>query len=104
MPDILVVFRNGAVGGEETGFADIDQSPSGPVRGIHGVIVQGLVLAYHVGIEVRQCLEPVFADQLVAQAVQMLAAAQREHFPQVKLCAQVFGLVFSLISCMFLSY
>ena len=65
MPYILIVFRNGPVGGEEAGPADIDEGAFCPVERVPGVIGKGLVFADNIGVEIGQGLEPVFVDQFV---------------------------------------
>ena len=74
MPDVAVVFANGAVTGEEACLGDVHQALFAPAQRVAGVIVQGLPLAYHIGVEVRQGLEPVLVDKLIVQAGQVAAS------------------------------
>ena len=75
MPDIAVVFGNGAVAGEEACLGDVHKALLAPAQRVAGVIAQGLPLAHNIGIEVRQGLEPVLADQLIVQAGQVFGVS-----------------------------
>ena len=75
MPDVAVVFANGAVTGEEACLGDVHQALFAPAQRVTDVIVQGLPLAHHIGVEVRQGLEPVLVDKLIVQAGQVLGVA-----------------------------
>lgn len=84
MPDVAVVFANGAVTGEEACLGDVHQALFAPAQRVTGVIVQGLPLAYHIGVEVRQGLEPVLVDQLMMQTVQAFRMTGCQHFRTVE--------------------
>ena len=71
MPDVAVVLGNGAVGGKHAGFGDVYQTLFAPAHRVTGVIAESLPFAHHVGVEVRQGLEPVFVDQFVMQTGQI---------------------------------
>ena len=79
MPDIAVVFGNGAVAGEEACLGDVHKALLAPAQRVAGVIAQGLPLAHNIGIEVRQGLEPVLADQLIVQAGQVFGVTSGQH-------------------------
>ena len=40
VPGIPVIFRNGAVTGEQPGFCDIHKTPSAPAHGVGGILVE----------------------------------------------------------------
>ncbi len=50
-----------------------------PAHWIAGVIAENLPFAHHVGVEIRQGLEPVFADQFVMQAGQIFGMTGGQH-------------------------
>ena len=78
-PDISVVFCDGSVGGEEAGLGGVCKAFLQPADGIAGVVSHGLLLSHHIGIEVRQGLEPVLIDQLVLQAFQVFCLTVLQH-------------------------
>ena len=80
MPDIAVVFFNGAVRGEEAGFGNVDKSSSCPVGRIAGIVCHGLLFSHNVGVKIRESLEPGFVDQLIFQSLQMLFMSIFQHF------------------------
>ena len=84
MPDIAVVFGNGAVAGEEACLGDVHKALLAPAQRVAGVIAQGLPLAHNIGIEVRQGLEPVLVDQLMMQTVQAFRMTGCQHFRTVE--------------------
>lgn len=84
MPDIVVILRNGAVGGEQTGFGNVHQTFASPSHRIAGIITESLSFAYNVCVEVRQGLEPVLVDQLMMQTVQAFRMTGCQHFRTVE--------------------
>ena len=75
MPDNAVVLGNGAVRGEHARLGNVHQTLAPPALRVAGAITECLPLAHHVGVEVRQGLEPVLVDQLVVQAGQVFGTA-----------------------------
>ena len=80
VPDVGIVLGNGTVAAEHARLGDVDQALAAPAQRVVGVVGQGLALAHHVGVEVRQGLEPILVDQLVVQALQVLGIAGSQHF------------------------
>ena len=80
MPDVAIVLGNGAVGGEHSRFGNVHQTFAPPAQWIAGVIAERLSLAHDVCIEVRQRLEPIFANQFIVQASQIFSSASSHHF------------------------
>ena len=80
MPDIIIIFFNSPVRREESGLCDIDQSSAAPVFLICGVVSHCLLFTYHIGVEIRKSLEPVFPDQFILETFQMFLIAEGEHF------------------------
>ena len=78
MPDIIVVLVDRSVGGEVARLGDIDCHL---LRPAHSVLIscQSLVLGLAVTLEVRECHEPVFAQQLVIELLEKLPVAGFEH-------------------------
>ena len=71
MPDLLIILCDGPVTGEHSCLGDIYQAFLSPSHRIYRIISQRLPFSYHISIEIRQRLEPVFADQFMMQTAQI---------------------------------
>ena len=80
MPDVVVIFCDGSVRREESGFCNIDQSSAAPVLLVSSVISHCLLFTDYIGVEIRKSLEPVFADQLILETFQVFFITEGKHF------------------------
>ena len=69
MPDILIILRDRPVRREVSRLADIDQRHPRPFLRVHGIVRDRLVFAHNISVKIRECLEPVFSNQFVFQAL-----------------------------------
>ena len=80
MPDVVVIFCDGSVRREESGFCNIDQSSAAPVLLVSSIISYCLLFTDYIGVEIRKSLEPVFADQLILETFQVFFITEGKHF------------------------
>ena len=79
MPDIAVIFRNRTVTGEKSCLCNVDKALAPPAKRIAGVVAKRLSLAHHIGVKVRQGLEPILVDQLILQTSEIFLMPCGQH-------------------------